>query len=255
MKLISWNVNGYRAVLKKGFPDFIKNESPDILGLQETKVSPDQLSSQDTAFDGYDNLFVPAERKGYSGVAVFYRKKPIRISSSIGEKRFDSEGRISHLEYRDFHFLNVYFPNGGQGEERIRYKLDFYEKFFSHIEELRKTGKHVIFCGDVNTAHNEIDLARPRENEENTGFLRIERDWLDKITRAGWVDSFRRLHPEKIEYSWWDYKTRARERNVGWRIDYFFLSPSAAPLLKKAFMLSSVAGSDHCPIGIEIDIN
>lgn len=254
MKLISWNVNGYRAALKKGFTDFLLSSEADVLAIQESKVSPEQLEEKDYAFPGYGAEFCAAERKGYSGVADFFREKPLSSSKGMGIKKFDSEGRLLGFEYPEFHFLNVYFPNGGQGPERLRYKLDFYEAFLKHVEKLRKTGKAVIFCGDVNTAHNEIDLARPKENEQNTGFLRIERDWLDKVTAAGWVDTFRHFNKEPGHYTWWDYKTRARERNVGWRIDYFFIDAGHLGTLKKAFILPEVQGSDHCPLGIELDL-
>jgi exodeoxyribonuclease-3 len=186
-------------------------------------------------------------------VAVFFREEPLSASKGFGVKRFDSEGRVITLEYPQFYLLNVYFPNGGQGPERLAYKLDFYAAFLNHIESLRKTGKTVIFCGDVNTAHTPIDLARPKENENNSGFMPIERAWLDKITAMGWVDTFRVFHPEPGNYTWWDYKTRARERNVGWRIDYFFISEGKKGLIKEAFILPQVQGSDHCPIGLKLE--
>lgn len=250
IKLLSWNVNGYRAALKKGLGDFINASGADIIGLQEVKSCPEQLSEKDTAFPGYRFSWNCAERKGYSGVAAFYRAEPLRAANGFGEKRFDCEGRVISLEYPEFHFLNVYFPNGGQGPERLKYKLEFYDAFLVHIEKLRRTGKAVIFCGDVNTAHREIDLARPKENVENSGFMPVERAWLDRITGKGWVDTFRMFHPEPDQYSWWDYKTRARERNVGWRIDYFFINKEKASLVKDAFILPDVQGSDHCPVGI-----
>ena len=253
MKLLSWNINGYRAILKKGFADFLKKENPDILALQETKVQEDQLEPGQKDLSGYHSVWSSAERKGYSGVAVFFKEKPLNLSKGMGIKEFDSEGRFLNLEYKDFFFITVYFPNGGQGPERLKYKLDFYDAFFEYIEKLRKSGKALIFCGDVNTAHNEIDLARPKANEQNTGFLRIERDWLDKITKAGWIDTFRHFNKEPDNYTWWDYKTRARERNVGWRLDYFFINSESKNKLKKAFILKDIMGSDHCPIGIELD--
>lgn len=254
LKILSWNVNGYRAVLKKGFGEFLLSARPDILGLQEVKSSPDQLSPKDIAFPGYTPAWNAAERKGYSGVAAFYAKKPLSVSNGFGETRFDGEGRVITLEYADFYLLNVYFPNGGQGPERLAYKLDFYEAFLAHIEKLRKSGKAVVFCGDVNTAHNEIDLARPRENVGNSGFMPVERAWLDKITGKGWVDTFRAKHPEPGQYTWWDYKTKARERNVGWRLDYFFINSEKAFLVKDAFIMPEVQGSDHCPVGITLDL-
>ena len=250
LKLLSWNVNGYRAALKKGFGPFIGGCGADILGLQEVKSRPEQLTPADTDFPGYKYAWNCAERKGYSGVAAFYRQEPLEVSNGFGVERFDSEGRVIALEYPKFHLLNVYFPNGGQGPERLKYKLDFYDAFLDHIEKLRKTGKAVIFCGDVNTAHNEIDLARPKENAENSGFMPVERAWLDKISGKGWVDTFRAFHPEPDQYTWWDYKTRARERNVGWRIDYYFINKEKASLVKDAFILPEVQGSDHCPVGI-----
>jgi exodeoxyribonuclease III len=254
MKLLSWNVNGYRAVLKKDFAGFLAAQAPGLLGLQEVKSCPDQLQPADTAFPGYGCAWNCAERKGYSGVAAFYKKPPLAVTKGFGEPRFDAEGRVVALEYPEFHFLNVYFPNGGQGPERLKYKLEFYDAFLAHIEKLRRGGKAVIFCGDVNTAHKEIDLARPKENAENSGFLPVERAWLDKLTALGWTDTFRKFHPEPGQYSWWDYKTRARERNVGWRIDYFFINREKAALVKDAFILPGVQGSDHCPVGIELAV-
>ena len=253
MRLLSWNVNGYRAVLKKGFAGFLAASGADVLGLQEVKACAGQLTERDRAVAGYASAWNCAERRGYSGVAAFYRKEPLSVSNGFGEPRFDAEGRVIALEYPEFHLLNVYFPNGGLGPERLRYKLDFYEAFLARVERLRKTGKAVVFCGDVNTAHREIDLARPKENVENSGFMPIERAWLDKITALGWVDTFRAFHPEPGRYTWWDYKTRARERNVGWRLDYFFVNREKAGLVKDAFILPEVQGSDHCPVGIELE--
>lgn len=255
MKLLSWNVNGYRAILKKGFGDFLKKEKPDILGLQETKVSLDQLDENSCKFEGYFCEFNPAERKGYSGTAVFFKKKPLNIKKGFGIKKFDIEGRFIELEYSNFYFITVYCPNGGMGPERLQYKLDFYEAFLEYIENLKKNNKPVIICGDINTAHNEIDLARPKENENNTGFLRIERDWMDKLEAKGWVDTFRYLYPQKVAYTWWDYKTRARERNIGWRIDYFYINKEYLKIIKDSFMLENVQGSDHCPVGVNVEIN
>ncbi|MBI4352007.1 MAG: exodeoxyribonuclease III [Elusimicrobia bacterium] len=254
IKLLSWNVNGYRAVLKKGFGGFLLSARPAVLGLQEVKASPDQLGAKDLSFHGYKPFWNAAERKGYSGVAAFCARQPLSVSNGLGEPRFDGEGRVITLEYPDFYLLNVYFPNGGQGPERLAYKLAFYEAFLDRIEALRKSGKAVIFCGDVNTAHNEIDLARPKENVGNSGFMPVERAWLDKITAKGWLDTFRDRHPEPAQYTWWDLKTRARERNVGWRLDYFFINVEKASLVKDAFILPDVQGSDHCPVGLTLDL-
>ena len=254
IKIISWNVNGYRAVLGKGFKEFLETSGADIAGLQEVKAAPEQLAPEDLAFGGYKSHWCPAERKGYSGVAAFFKAPPLSVSRGMGLGKYDVEGRVIALEYPAFHLLNVYFPNGGQGPERLAYKLDFYGAFLEHVETLRKTGKAVIFCGDVNTAHREIDLARPKENVNNSGFMPVERAWLDKITAMGWVDTFRLFHAGPDNYTWWDYKTRARERNVGWRIDYFFINREKAALVKNAFILPEIHGSDHCPIGIELEL-
>lgn len=254
MKLISWNINGYRAIIKKDFFEFIKREKPDILALQETKVMMDQLKENDYRIDGYKFELNPAERKGYSGVGVFFKEKPLNIKKEMGIKEYDSEGRFIQLEYEKFYFINVYFPNGKMNQKRLNYKLQFYETFLNYIEKLKKHGKAVILCGDVNTAHNEIDLARPKKNENTSGFLRIERDWLDKLVKYGWIDVFRYLYPDKITYSWWDFKTKARERNVGWRIDYFFIDKQHINYVKNCYYLTDIEGSDHCPVVLEIEI-
>jgi len=254
IKILSWNVNGYRSALTKDFKEFLETSGADIIGLQEVKACPEQLKPEDMAFAGYESRWNPAERKGYSGVAAFFKTRPLAVSCGMGIGEYDIEGRVIALEYPAFHLLNVYFPNGGQGPERLAYKLNFYEAFLKHIETLRKTGKAVIFCGDINTAHREIDLARPKENANNSGFMPIERAWLDKITAMGWADTFRLFHPEPDNYTWWDYKTRARERNVGWRLDYFFINEEKQGLVKEAFILPQVHGSDHCPAGLTLDL-
>ncbi len=254
MRLVSWNVNGLRAITKKGFVEWFHETQPDILGLQEIKSEPSQLSEEVRAPVGYHAYFSPSRtRKGYSGVALYSKRPPLKVEYGIGIERFDSEGRIIIGHFEDFVLLNVYFPNGGGGPERLRYKFEFYDAFLEYIERLRKKGKRVIFCGDVNTAHEEIDLARPKENEKNTGFLTEEREWIDEVIYHGYTDAFRHLNPGKTgAYSYWDMKTRARERNVGWRIDYFFLANETLPRLKSAGILANVTGSDHCPVFIDI---
>lgn len=254
MKIISWNVNGIRAVHKKGFLQWLEDEHPDILGLQETKADAHQLPDELRAPKGYYTYFASSKgRKGYSGVALYTKKEPQKIEYGIGIKKFDDEGRILEAHFDNFILLNVYFPNGGGGPERLKYKLDFYDAFLTHVENLRKKQSHIIFMGDVNTAHEEIDLARPKENEKNTGFLPEERAWIDEVLNAGFLDTFRHLHPNKKDaYSYWDMKSHTRDRNVGWRIDYIFISPSLQKKLNKAFILSEVPGSDHCPVGVEI---
>jgi exodeoxyribonuclease-3 len=254
MKILSWNVNGLRAVVKKEKWAQIFELDPDIFCLQETKAHPEQLPEEIRNPKGYHSYFDHSKmRKGYSGVAIYSKVKPEKVEYSIGDTKYDQEGRMVIAYFKDFVLLNGYFPNGGGGPERLKYKLEFYDQFLKFIEKIRKSGKAVIFCGDVNTAHNEIDLARPKENAEQTGFLRIERDWLDKVVEKGYVDSFRHLHPKEVKYSWWDMKTFARERNVGWRIDYFFVSPDLKDKIKKADILNDVFGSDHCPVLLSID--
>lgn len=254
MKIISWNVNGLRANIKKGGFDFLMNESPDIFCLQETKARPEQLDEGVLKPDGYTSYFdYPKLKKGYSGVAIYTKQKPEKVVYEMGDLDLDNEGRLIGVYFKDFVLFNVYFPNGGGGPERLAYKMRFYDKFLKHIEKVRKTeNKNIIFTGDVNTAHNEIDLARPKENEKSTGFLPEERAWLDKIVSLGYIDTFRHFHPDRKDaYSWWDMKTFARERNVGWRIDYFFVSKEMMKKIKKAEILSDVYGSDHCPISLE----
>lgn len=256
MKIFSWNVNGLRATYKSGHWGDVFEHEPDILCIQETKASPEQLSEELLNVRGYQAFFSSSQiKKGYSGVAIYSKNKPDVVEHGIGISEFDEEGRIIIAHYGNTVLLNVYFPNGGQGPHRLDYKLRFYDAFLEYIEKLRKKGKSIIFCGDINTAHEEIDLARPKENQENTGFLPEERAWLDEVVRVGYIDTFRKFFPNKTEsYSYWDLKTRARDRNVGWRIDYVFISPDLQQNLKNAFILSSVFGSDHCPVGVEIDL-
>src|SRR5574338_114580 len=252
LKLLSWNVNGIRAVHKKGFLDWFNKENPDILCLQETKASEDQLVDGLRNPAGYKSYFASAEKKGYSGVAIYTRKEPLKIINGFGIKKFDSEGRVLTADYGKFVLLNIYYPNGKASAERLKYKLDFYEAFLKYAEALRAKGKNLIICGDVNTAHKEIDLAHPKENETVSGFLPVERKWMDKCIGCGYVDTFRVFNQEPGQYTWWHVITRARERNIGWRIDYFFVNKEFSDNVKTAFIQPDVMGSDHCPIGIEI---
>ena len=251
MRLISWNVNGIRAIQKKGFLDWFRQESVDILCLQETKAECDQLDEELRDIGGYQSFWCSAEKKGYSGVAVYAKEKPRSVAYGLGKKEFDCEGRTIVADFGHFVLFNIYFPNGGAGNKRVPFKMAFYDFFLKKVEQLRKEGRHIIVCGDVNTAHEEIDLARPKENQKNTGFLPQERAWVSKFIQAGYVDTFRHFNKEPGHYSWWDYKTGARARDVGWRIDYFFVDQAFLPQVKKAFILKNVMGSDHCPVGIE----
>ena len=255
IKIISWNTNGLRATAKQGFfSPLFETQKPNIICLQETKVEPDQLPDEVRNIPGYESFFSYSKgRKGYSGVAIYTNIKPLEVFYGMDIPKFDDEGRIVGAKFKDFTLINIYFPNGGGGPERLTYKLEFYDAFLTFILKLRKNGEHVVFCGDVNTAHEAIDLARPKENEDNTGFLPIEREWMDEVVNAGFVDVYRNFFPTKTEaYTYWDMKTFARSRNVGWRIDYFFVGQEILPKIKHTGILSDYMGSDHCPIWIEI---
>lgn len=254
MNLLSWNVNGIRAALKKGLLDWLKKESPDVLCLQETKAHPDQLSPALLNPPGYHTFWNAAVRKGYSGVATFAKEKPVSVRTGFDAPGFDEEGRVVQTEFSKFTLLNIYFPNGKASEERLRFKLEFYEEALKYFERLRKKGKKLIITGDVNTAHHAIDLARPKENETISGFLPEERAWIDKFLARGYLDTLRVFNKEPNLYTWWDLKTAARDRNVGWRIDYFFISEDLKPNLKDAYILPEVMGSDHCPVGISLKL-
>ncbi len=256
MRIISWNTNGLRATHKQGhFDPLFRDYDPDILCLQETKSTAEQLPPEVRDVFGYEAYFAwPTVKKGYSGVGIYTREHPLAVTYGIGLAGLDDEGRTITCEYADFYLINGYFPNGGGAPERLEYKLDFYAQFLIYIEKLRKK-KPVIFCGDVNVAHTEIDLARPKENATHVGFLPVERAWMDKVIKKGWVDVFRHLNPEKKEvYTYWDQYSHARERNVGWRIDYFFISPDLEPKIKDFQTLADYYGSDHCPILLEVDL-
>jgi exodeoxyribonuclease III len=258
IKLVSWNVNGYRAVMKKGFLESIGSLDADIFGLQETKLQEDQLTRAMKTIDGYEPAFsFCTVKKGYSGVAAYSRLTPKAVRHGIGIDRFDDEGRIVEMEFDAFTLFNVYFPNGQMSDERLQYKLDFYQAFFDYAETLRKAGKSLIITGDFNTAHNEIDLKNPGPNSTRSGFLPVEREWIDHIIDMGYVDTFRYLYPDTIKYSWWTYRFNARKNNAGWRIDYFFVSDDMIRngWVKDAFIDNDIFGSDHCPVGLILEIN
>ncbi len=252
LKIISWNVNGIRAMHKKGLLDWVAKAQPDILCLQETKAHVEQLPDELVNINGYYSYFCSGERKGYSGVAIYSKEKPLSIKKGFGIEKFDNEGRILIAEYPNFILLNIYYPNGKASPERLKYKMEFYEAFLKYVNNLKENNVKIIFCGDVNTAHKEIDLARPKENSTVSGFLPEERSWLAKLISNGYLDTFRLFNNEPGNYTWWDQVTRARERNVGWRIDYFFVSENVKENLRNSFILSDVMGSDHCPIGLEL---
>jgi len=252
MKLLSWNVNGLRAVVQKGFWPWLENSGADVVGIQESKIQPGH-EADFGGTGGYRTVWSSAVvKKGYSGVGCFYRVAPQDIVLELADPVYGGEGRLIQMEFQDFYFLNVYFPNGGRGPERLAYKLGFYDAFLRHAEELRRV-KPIVVCGDFNTAHTALDLKNAKANEKTSGFLPEERAWLDTFVAAGYVDTFRMFEPEGGHYTWWDYRFKARDRNVGWRIDYFFVSEELRPRVRRAWIEATVMGSDHCPVGLEID--
>lgn len=253
-RILSWNVNGIRAVYKKGFMEWFLREKADIVCVQETKAWAEQLVDELRNPQGYSSYFAEAERKGYSGVALYSRLEPLEVRTGFGNDRFDAEGRTLAADFGDFMLYNVYFPNGKASKERLQYKMDFYEAFLDHMKELLQQGRKVVVCGDVNTAHHEIDLARPKENEKISGFLPKEREWIDRLLQAGFTDAFRMFNDQPEQYTWWDMRTRARDRNIGWRIDYFYVSENLRETVSSARILTDVQGSDHCPIDIVLSL-
>ncbi len=253
MKIISWNVNGIRAVAKKGLSDFLKKEKPDILCLQETKISDAKREEHEFDFTDYNELWHSAHRPGYSGVLTLVKKstKVLNYETKIGVKKIDEEGRIIILELEKFFLVNAYFPNANHELSRLDYKIEFNDTLLDHVKKIEKR-KPVIICGDFNVAHQEIDIARPKDNVGNAGFTPEERVWMTKFLGQGFVDTFRYKYPNKIQYSWWSYRFNARAKNIGWRIDYFCVSKKLATKVEKAYILNEVYGSDHCPVGIEI---
>lgn len=254
IELLSWNVNGIRAIHRKGFIEWLSDYKPDILSIQETKAHVEQLPKKLINIPEYTSYFSEAERKGYSGVATYTNIEPTNISKGFGIEKFDNEGRILQLDYEKFTLLNIYYPNGGSGEERLRYKMEFYDAFLDYVNKLRDDGVNLVICGDVNTAHKPIDLARPEANEDVSGFLPEEREWVSKFLDNGYVDTFREFNKDGDNYTWWSYRTRARDRNVGWRLDYFFVNEEFMDNVADSYILSDVMGSDHCPIGLKLDL-
>lgn len=250
MKIISWNVNGIRSVLGKGFPEYIDNVQADIICLQETKARPEQVPHR---FEGYEVFWNSAFKPGYSGTAILTRKKTISVTNGIGRPEHDTEGRVISAEFENFYLVNVYTPNSKRELTRLDYRVrEWTPAFIDHLLALEKS-KPVIFCGDLNVAHQEIDLARPHDNTRNAGFTIEERQAFDQTLAAGFIDTFRHFDSGGGNYTWWSYQNGARERNIGWRIDYFCTSKSLAPHLKRAFIQPEITGSDHCPVGLEID--
>ena len=249
MKLISWNVNGLRACMQKGFTDFFEKADADVFCLQETKMQEGQLELQ---LEGYHQYWNYAEKKGYSGTAMFTKKKPINVTYGIGVEEHDHEGRVITAEFKDFYIITVYVPNSQRELARLSYRMEWEKSFLDYIQELEKK-KPVIYCGDLNVAYQEIDLKNPKSNHQNAGFTDEERACFTKVLEAGYIDSFRYFYPDKTDaYSWWSYMFKAREKNVGWRIDYFVVSSALKERLMDAAILSDIMGSDHCPVELDL---
>jgi len=249
MKITTWNVNGLRAAFRNQADQWWKEEKPDVLCLQEIRARPQQLTKkQRESVQKAYTQWHPGQRPGYSGVATFSQLLPEKHVKGLGFPKFDQEGRVIHSIYPDFHLFNVYVPNGRRDLSRLDYKLDFYAALLERCDPLHATGQKVIICGDINTCHQAIDLRNPKENENNTGFLAQERAWIDRYLEHGFVDAFRELYPERVEYTWWTYRFNARKRNIGWRLDYFLVSDSLMTQVEDVINHVDVAGSDHCPV-------
>jgi exodeoxyribonuclease-3 len=253
MKITTWNVNGIRAAMGKGFSAWVQEEKPDVLCLQEIKAKPEQLTESQRDFTGYSVIWNPAERPGYSGVATFLRGEQVEALLGMNESRFDIEGRVIRTRHPGFLLYNIYFPNGQRGQDRVAFKLDFYSHLLEICDNLHSRGESIILTGDFNTAHKPIDLRNPKENEKTSGFLPEEREWVDRYLEHGFVDIYRHLYPDKVQYTWWTYITNARARNVGWRIDYFLVSKNLVPRVKDVIIRDEVPGSDHCPVTLIMD--
>lgn len=255
VKIYSWNVNGVRAAARKGFATWLNTTQPDILCLQEIKAYPEQVDPELRDHADYETFWAPAERKGYSGVALFTRHPEREITVGIGEQEFDQEGRTISADFGAFVLINTYVPHGSRDHSRVDFKLTYQEHLLQLCERLCGAGREVVLCGDINTAHRKIDLARPAQNKNTSGFLPREREWIDRFIGAGYVDAYRALYPDEIAYSWWAYWGDARNRNVGWRLDYTFISPGLMPAVVDARIHTEVTGSDHCPVSLVLDID
>jgi exodeoxyribonuclease III len=254
LKIYSWNVNGLRAVLNRNGMDWQAEHCPDVLCLQEIKTRPEQLTGpQLRIFDGQWACWNPAERAGYSGVATFSRVHPSEASLGMGLPDFDSEGRVIQTQFPGFLLFNIYFPNGQRDLGRLAYKLDFYAELLEICDKLHQRGEKIILCGDFNTSHREIDLRNPKQNVNTSGFMPVERAWIDKYLTHGFRDAYRELYPERVQYTWWTYRMKARERNIGWRLDYFLVSDDLMPAVKDVVIHEEIGGSDHCPVALHLE--
>ena len=255
-RVYSWNVNGIRAATRKGLHDWVRRSNAEIIGLQEVRADAESIPDEIHSLEDYHHHYVAAQKKGYSGVGLLSRRKPDRLDTSLGEDRFDAEGRLQIARFGRLVIANGYFPNGSgsnRSNDRVPYKLDWYQALFERVERWRRSGYRVLVMGDYNTAHKEIDLARPRDNRKTSGFLPEECEELDRWTHAGWIDTFRAFEPGEGHYSWWSQRFGVREKNIGWRIDYVLASPAAMKFVRHAFIEPQTQGSDHCPIGVDLD--
>jgi len=254
LKIITWNVNGIRAALRKDALDWVLEQGADVICLQEIKAQPHQLEEADRQkWRGYQEIWNPAERPGYSGVLTLTRGHPKRAEKGFGVPEFDREGRVIQTEWDDFVLFNVYFPNGQRDHERLQYKLDFYARLLEYCDRYHEAGKQIIIGGDFNTAHQEIDLRNPKENINTSGFMPVERAWIDRYLEHGFSDVYRLLYPERVQYTWWTYRYGARRRNIGWRLDYFLVSAGLAERVSEVVIHEDVRGSDHCPVTLLVD--
>lgn len=248
MKIITWNVNGLRAALRKNSLQWVWDQAPDLVCLQEVKARPDQLTQSQLVSLPLSHVWNPAERAGYSGVATFYKQPPLESTLGLNIPRFDVEGRIVSTLHAGFRLFNIYFPSGQRGKERVDFKLDFYDHLLRHCDKLHQRGESLVLCGDFNTAHQPIDLRNPKSNQKTSGFLPEEREWVQKYLDHGFVDMYRWLYPDRIQYTWWTNILKARERGVGWRLDYFLVSKELLPRVQDVVIHDEVMGSDHCPV-------
>jgi exodeoxyribonuclease-3 len=247
-------VNGIRSALNKGALNWLLEYSPNVICLQEVRAHPEQLIEiQDSLFSNYETIWHSAERPGYSGVITMSLKRPLQFQIGLGIPEYDNEGRLIYIHCDDFFLFNVYFPSGQRGQERVKFKLDFYSSLLEVLEKLHSYGEKIIITGDFNTAHREIDLRNPKSNQKTSGFLPEEREWIDRYLESGFIDAYRSLYPERIQYTWWTYRLNARERNIGWRLDYFLVSETLMPRVKDVVIHDDVTGSDHCPVTLFID--
>lgn len=253
MKIITYNVNGLRAAVSKGLPEWMAEVQPDVLCIQETKLQPDQFPAEAFEASGYKSYLFSAQKKGYSGVAILTRREPDHVEYGMGIEKYDNEGRFIRADYGDLSVVSVYHPSGTSGDERQAFKMEWLEDFQQYVVELQKTRKKLILCGDYNICHEAIDIHDPVRNAKNSGFLPEEREWMTRFLDAGFTDTFRFLHPDKQQYTWWSYRFNARKNNKGWRIDYCMVSEAVKPLLKDAYILNDAVHSDHCPAVLEVD--